>query len=253
MKKFVIKLAIQAGIEIKKRFNRDKIVKIKSKSQIVTQGDLIADKIIVSALKKKFPNHAILSEESGLEKNKSDYLWAVDPIDGTTNYFIGSPLFAVSISLFFKNQPILACAYAPAMDELYFAEDKKSAFLNGKKIKVSNKTRLSKSFLTFCHGSVKKDIRRAMKIYNKIKFQGLDSRQLGCAAIELGFVAAGRTDCIMIPGAHSWDVGAGALLVKEAGGKVTDFQNKEWNLKSKDIVASNGKIHSQLIEFLKNI
>ncbi len=253
MKNFAIKLAKQAGTEIKKRFNRDHIVKIKTKSQIVTQGDLIADKLIVAAIKKKFPNHGILSEESGKNKISSDYLWTIDPIDGTTNYSIGSPLFAVCISLFFRSKPILGVAYAPAMDELYYAENRKGAFLNNIKIHVSSKTALNKSFLTFCHGSTNNDIKRAMKIYNKIKFQGLDSRQLGSAALELGFVAAGRTDCIIIPGANPWDVGAGVLLVRESGGKVTNFIGEEWNLNSKDMVASNGKIHNQLIKFLKNI
>lgn len=253
MKKFIIQLAKKAGAEIEKKFNKDKIVKVKQKSQIVTQADLIADKIIVDAIKKKFPDHGILSEESGRKISNSKYLWTVDPLDGTTNYAIGSPLFAVCISLFFEDQPILAVAYAPVMKELYVAEQDKNSFLNNKKIKVSKNTRLDQSFLTFCHGSSQKDIKRAMKIYNKIKLNSLDSRQLGSAAIELGFVAAGRTDCIIIPGANVWDIGTGVLMVREAGGRVTDFKGREWNLNSKDIVASNGKIHNQLIKFLKNI
>lgn len=253
MKQFIIHLVRQAGLEVRKRFNRDRIVRVKKQSQIVTRADLIADKIIVSALKKKFPGHAIISEESGQNKVASDYLWIVDPLDGTTNYFIGSPLFAVSLALFFQGQPILGAVFAPALNELYFAEIKKGAYLNNKKIKVSRNNRLKNSFLTFCHGSAKPDIRRALKIYNKIKFKGLDSRQLGSAAIELGFVAAGRTDCILIPGARGWDVGAGVLLAREAGGRVTDFSGNDWNIKSKDLAASNGLIHGQLIKFLKNI
>jgi myo-inositol-1(or 4)-monophosphatase len=253
MKNFVIQLAKKAGQEINKHFNRDKVINIKKKSQIVTQADLIADKIIVQGLKKKFPEHGILSEESGRQKSKSKYLWVVDPLDGTTNYAIGSPLFAVSIALFYANQPILAVAYAPAMSELYLAEKNKGAYLNNKKIKVSKTNDLDHSFLTFCHGSTRKAIKRAMKVYNRIKLNSLDSRQLGSAAIELGFVAAGRTDCIIIPGANSWDIAAGILVVREAGGKVTDFKDKEWDLKSKDMVASNSKIHSQLLKFLKDV
>ncbi|MFA5021808.1 MAG: inositol monophosphatase [Patescibacteria group bacterium] len=253
MKNFVIKLAKQAGAEIYRHFNHDLIIKVKSKSQIVTKADLISDKIIVAALKKKFPAFDILSEESGQTNLKSKYLWAVDPLDGTTNYFIGSPLFAVSISLFFEGNPILGIAYAPAMNELYVSEINQGAYLNNKKIKVSKNNLLADSFLTYCHGSTKSDIKRAMKIYNRIKLHSLDSRQLGSAALELGFVAAGRTECIMIPGANSYDVGSGVLLVREAGGKVTDFSGKDWNLKSKDLVASNGRIHQQLLKFLKNI
>lgn len=263
MKNYIIQLAKKAGAEIHKRFNKDRIIKVKKKSQILTQADLVADKIIVAGLKKKFPSHGILSEESGLQKNKthppkrsvsgSDYLWVIDPLDGTTNYAIGSPLFGVGISLFFKDQPILAVAYLPAMNELYFAEKGKGAYLNNKKIKVSNTKTVATSLLTYCHGSAPKDIKRGMKVYQKIKLSGLDCRQLGSAAVEFAFVAAGRTESILLPGAHVWDVGPGTLIVREAGGKVTDFQGKNWNLKSKDVVASNGKIHNQLLKMLKNI
>jgi len=253
MKNFIIQLSKTAGDKINQNFNKDKVVRVKKKAQVVTQADLIADKIIVSAIKKKFPTHNILSEESKHKKLPSKYLWVIDPLDGTTNYVIGSPLFAVGISLFFKNNPILAVAYMPAMKEIYFAAEGKGAYLNNKKITVAKNTRLDKSFLTFCHGSSRNDIKRAMKVYNKIKLLSLDSRQLGSAAVEMGFVAAGRTDCIIIPGAHPWDVGPGTLLVREAGGQATDFLGRPWNLKSKDMVASNGKIHNQLLKFLKKI
>lgn len=253
MKNFIVQLAKKAGQEIAKRFNRDKVVKIKSKGQIVTQADLIADKIIVSALKKKFPNHTILSEESGLQNKKSTYLWIIDPLDGTTNYSIGSPLFAVSIALFKNNQPILAVVYAPQLKELFTAEKNKGSQLNGKKITVSKIKNFADSMLTYCHGSTLLAIKRAVKIYNKIKFNSLDTRQLGTASLESSFVSAGRTECIIIPGANSWDVGAGVLLVREAEGKVTDFQGQEWNLNSRDFVASNGKIHNQLLKFLRRM
>jgi|SRR3989344_6847854 len=253
MKNFIIQIVKKAGDQVAKKFNNDKIIKIKKKGQIVTQADLIADKIIVSAIKKKFPKHSILSEESGHQKQPSEYFWIIDPIDGTTNYSIGSPLFAIQVVLFKNDQPVLAAAYAPRMQEMYFAESDKGSYLNNKKMRVSDVKSLDQSFLTFCHGSDQKNIKRAVKIYNKIKFNSLDSRQLGSAAIEFSFVAAGRTECIILPGAHSWDVGAGALFVREANGKVTDFKGKDWNLKSEDIVASNGKIHDQLLKFLKNM
>ena len=252
MKKFIINLTKKTGLEVLKRFHSDKTFKIKSKSQIVTATDFLADRIIVSALKKKFPGHKILSEESGANQKKSDYLWVVDPIDGTTNYSIGSPLFAVQLALFYKNQPVISCAYAPALDELYFAEKGKGFYLNNKKMRVSDTADLEKSFFLFCHGSKQKDIKRAMKIYSQAKLKTLDSRQLGTAALETGFVACGRTDCIVIPGANVWDVGPGVLFIREAGGKVTDFSGKGWNLNSYDLVASNGKIHSQLLKLLKN-
>jgi len=253
MKNFIIKIVKRAGSEVEKKFNKDRVIKIKKRGQIVTQADLIADKIIVGAIKRKFPGHSILSEESGHRKTNSEYFWIIDPIDGTTNYSIGSPLFAVQVALFRNYQPILAAAYAPKMNELYFAEKDKGFYLNNKKMTVSGVEKLNDAFLTFCHGSNQKDIKRAVKIYNEIKFSSLDSRQLGSAAIEFAFVACGRTECIIIPGANSWDVGAGALFVREARGKVTDFDGMDWNLDSKDIVASNGRIQNQLLKFLRNI
>ncbi len=253
MKQYLISLTKQAGAEVLKHFNRDRIVRVKGRSQIVTQADLIADKIIINSLKRKFPGHGILSEESGRNINQSPYLWVVDPLDGTTNYSIGSPLFAVQLALFKNNEPLIACAFAPVLNEVYFAEIGKGFFLNNKKMRVSRVKNFSKSFFTFCHGSKKADQKRAMKIYTAAKLKALDSRQLGSAALETGFVAAGRTDSIVLPGANRWDVGPGALFIREAGGRVTDFAGKEWNLKSKDFAGSNGLIHDQLLKFLKNI
>jgi len=253
MKQFIINLTKKTGLEVLKHFHHSKVIKIKSKSQIVTQADLIADKIIISALRKKFPDHRILSEESGENQKKSDYLWVVDPIDGTTNFSIGSPLFAVQLALFHKNQPIISCAFAPALNELYFAQKGKGFYLNHKKMRVSQTADFEKSFFTFCHGSKSKDIKRALKIFNRAKLKSLDSRQLGAAALETGFVACGRTDSIVIPGANIWDIGPGVLFIREAGGKVTDFSGKDWNLKSYDLAASNGKIHHQVLKLVKNI
>jgi len=253
MDKFIIGLSKKAGAEIRKHFNRDRIVKIKSKSQIVTTADLISEKIILKALRKKFPTHRIISEEAGSNQIKSDFVWSVDPLDGTTNYSIGNPLFAVQLALFYKLKPILSVAYAPVLNELYFAKEGKGAFLNGKRMKVSKVKKMDEAIVTYCHGSMEKHLKRAVKVYQKIKLTSLDSRQLGSAALELGFVAAGRTECIIIPGAHSWDVGAGTLMVREAGGKVTDFKGQDWNLNSIDMVGTNGLMHKNILKLLKNI
>ena len=161
---------------------------------------------------------------------------------------MGNPLYAVSIAVFEKKEVVLGVVYAPFMKELYVAEKGKGAYLNGKKIGVSNNTALGKSMLTYCHGHRAKDRERAIKIYGRLKHDGRDVRQLGAASIELGFVADGRTETIVIPGAHSWDVGAGILLVREAGGMVSDFKGNEWDLSSKDMLATNGKIHKDLLK-----
>lgn len=226
-------------------------IKLKSHHEILTECDLKSEKIIISAIKKNFPAHQILSEEAGNNHKKSDYLWIIDPIDGTTNFSMHNPLFSISLGLAFKGEIIFGIVYAPYMKEMYFAERGKGARLNGKKIKVSN-IKTGKVLNAFCHSTQKKDIKRAIEYYRKQKLNDFDCRQMGSAAIELAYVAAGRIESIAIPGAHPWDVAAGVLLVIESGGEVTDFKGKIWNLGSSDMLATNGKVHNGILRVLNN-
>ncbi|HKK54172.1 MAG TPA: inositol monophosphatase family protein [Patescibacteria group bacterium] len=230
------------------KFDRSK-VSFKSKHEILTAADVAAEKEIIKTIRKSFPEHQILAEESGETKSKSDYKWFIDPLDGTTNFSMHNPLWATSIGLSYKNKVVLAVIYSPTLNEFFYAEKDKGAYLNNKKIKVS-KFSGEKVINTFCHGSQKKHIKKAIRYYNKQKLAQFDARQLGSASMELAYVASARVESITIPGANSWDVVAGALLVKEAGGKVTDFNNKTWNLNSYDIIASNGKVHKQILDAL---
>lgn len=246
--KTTIKKAGKRLLREYKEFNRSDI-KLKARHEIVTKADLISEKIIISSIKKNFPEHQILSEESGKTKGGDEFLWIVDPLDGTTNFSIHNPLWSVSIGLAYKNKLIIGAVYSPLQDELFFAERAKGAFLNDKKIHIS-KMEAGKTINAFCHGSSESNIKKALKYYNYLKINGFDCRQLGSAAIELAYVACGRIESIMIPGANAWDVAAGELLVEEAGGKVTDFTGKKWNLKSRDILASNNKNHNKLLKII---
>ena len=254
IKKTAISVAKRAGIILLKRFDKfDRAdVMLKSGHEILTQADLAANKAIIKEIKKNFINHKILSEETGDNKKESDYLWIIDPLDGTTNFSMHNPLWAVSIGVAHKGKMIVGVVYSPLLDELYVAELGKGATRNGKKIKVSN-TKKGRILNTFCHGSREKDIKRAVKYFSKQKLNDFDCRQMGSASIELAFTACGRVESITIPGAHSWDVSAGVLLVREAGGRVTDFSGNKWNIKSEDMVASNGRVHSNLLEVLKSV
>ncbi len=233
------------------KFDRSKI-KLKARHEIVTKYDLLSEKMITEEIKKHFPDHQILAEESGYNKNKSDFLWIIDPIDGTTNFSIHNPLWSISVALLYKKEVVLGIILAPMLNELYVAEKGKGAYLNGKKIKVST-TEKDKNINTFCHSRKKSDIKKAVKYFSYQKMNGLDCRQLGSAAIELAYVSCGRIESLVIPGANSWDVAAGVLLVEEAGGIVTDFSNKKWNLESPDIVASNKKNHKNIIRDIKKL
>ncbi len=260
MRKVAIMAAKKSGRMLLREFegfNRQTI-KLKSHHEILTNCDLMSEKIIINEIKKEFSGHAILSEEAGDNKKKSDYLWIIDPIDGTTNFSMHNPLFSVSIGLAHKGKIVFGVIYAPFLKEMYIAEAGKGAFLRKekgskaikKKIKVST-IKSGKVLNAFCHGNRVKDVKKAIKYYGKQKLGGFDCRQMGSAAIELAFVACGRIESIVIPGAHAWDVAAGILLVREAGGKVTDFKGKKWSLKSADMAASNGKVHKDLIKTLK--
>jgi len=261
LKTIAINTILKSGLALTKEYKEFKrsSAKLKSQREIVTKADLLSEKIIINQIKKNFPDHQILSEEAGRINKDSNYLWIIDPLDGTTNFSMHNPLWSISLSLAYKGKIILGLVYAPLLNELYLAEKDQGAKLfspaknkSGKKIKVSNVYQ-GKVLNTFCHGNSLQATKRAIKYYTKQKTTGFDCRQLGSAAIELAYVASGRIESIVIPGANSWDVGAGALLVREAGGQVTDFKGRAWTLNSKDIVASNKKIHSDLLRVLKSI
>ncbi len=254
-KKIASLAAQKAGAELLKHFNKTSrsSIKAKSKHEIVTPADLAAERIILSAIKKNFPTHRILSEEAGDNQKHSDYLWIIDPLDGTTNFAMGNPLFSVSIALCYREKIILGLVYIPFLQDLYVAEKGKGATLNDQKIHVSKEKKINQSFLTFCHGNNEASIRRAVNIYSHLKLTARDLRQIGTAALETSWVARGKTEAIIIPGVNSWDVAAGALLVREAGGVVTDLDGQPWTIHSQDILASNKNIHSTLLKTIKNI
>ncbi len=235
--------------------------RLKGKHEIVTRADLVSEETIIREIKSNYPSHSVLSEESGRSRGHSEFLWIVDPLDGTTNFSMHNPLWAVSIGLArlaagaasqAEYELIAGVVYAPYMDELFYARKGAGAELNGRRLAVA-KLGGARTLNTFCHGSKEQDIKRAVKYYARQKTRGLDCRQLGSASLELAFVAAGRVDSIYIPGANAWDVAAGVLLVKEAGGRVTDENGRPWHLLSRDMVASNGAIHGELIKAIKNL
>ncbi|MDD4901985.1 MAG: inositol monophosphatase [Patescibacteria group bacterium] len=254
IKQIAINAAKQAGKALSAeyfRFNRAD-VQMKSRFEILTRADLLSEEIILKEIRRNFPHHHILSEETGDNKAVSDYFWIIDPLDGTTNFFMRDPMWSISIALAYQGELILGIVYAPILGEFYLAEKGEGATLNGRSIKVSD---ISKNQVVnlFCHGHNDPAIKKAVKYYTYQKIHGFDSRQIGSAALELAYTAGGRVESISIPGADLYDVAAGVLLVKEAGGKVTDLKNKEWTIASQDMVASNGKVHQDVLGVFKKI
>lgn len=220
---------------------------------LVTQADLNSEKKIVGILKKAFPKYGIMAEEGTVFENNAENVWIVDPLDGTTNFAHSYPFFCISIALKKKNEIVLGTVFDPFKNELFFAEKGKGCFLNGKKIFVS-KRHFPESLLvtgfSYERGSVfDLNMENFSNIYKKV--HGV--RRDGAAALDLAYVSIGRFDGYWEFKLKPWDLSAGQLLVKEAGGKITNQKNDEWNLANDSIIASNGIIHEKLVELLKII
>ncbi len=252
MKNFAIATAKKASLYLIKNFKKD--AKLLSKrgvaKEITIKYDKGSDKIIVNEIIKKYQNHNLLTEESGFIDKKSDFTWIIDSLDGSSNFAVGNPFFAVSIALMKGNELVLGVINAPILKEIFVAEKGKGAFLNGKRIHVSGTNELSNSYFVCCEGGDKTNARIAKINYI---FHPLikDLRKLGSAALEGAWVACGRAEVYITPNISPWDIAAAVLLVEEAGGKVTDFKGNEWQPKKSDIILSNGKIHDKVLSMIK--
>lgn len=222
---------------------------------LVTEADGKSEECILHYLKYRCPDHTILSEESGLhEVEGSEFVWAVDPLDGTTNYAHGIPHAAISIALLYKGEPVVGVIHNPFMNEEFKAATGLGATLNNKTIKVSDNATLSRSILAtgFAYD------RRETPDNNYAEFCYLTSRthgvrRMGSAALDLAYVAAGRFDGFWERGLKIWDIAAGVVLVREAGGVISSYENAPLELNSGRILASNGIIHNELSEVLLSV
>jgi myo-inositol-1(or 4)-monophosphatase len=216
-------------------------------NNLVTEADHAAEKAIIDVIQKAYPDHFILSEETGEIKTDSEYKWIIDPIDGTVNFASGIPLCCVSIGVEKNGQMILGAVYAPILNELYVAEKNMGSTLNGKKISVSQKTELIKSCLVTGFPYTYLDAPNGpLQVFEKLVRKGIPVRRLGSAAIDLCWVAAGRFDGFYEHKLQAWDSAAGFFIIEEAGGKVTDFDGNDFSPYQPHILATNGQIHEQL-------
>ena len=236
-----------------KYFNNIKKIEYKGRIDPVTIADKTSQKAIVDNIKQYFPLHNIIAEEqdSTLAQNSNDYCWIIDPLDGTVNYVHGVPTFAISIGLKYKNEIISGVIYAPALKEMFVAQKGKGAYLNNKKISVSKIKDMVRALpVTGFPYYVKEKPTRVIKNFKNIMLETQGLRRFGAAAIDLAYVACGRFDFFWEEGLKPWDVAAGIVILKEAGGKITDFFGGKDFLFGKTIVASNKVLHKDILKVL---
>jgi myo-inositol-1(or 4)-monophosphatase len=248
--------ALRAGALLRSGFETDFSISAKAGVQnLVTEYDTAAEKLIITEIHKHFPEHSILAEESGSTiKNTNTVVWIIDPLDGTVNFAHGVPVFSVSIAATVEGKVVCGVIYQPMTNELFVAEKNKGAYLNGRKLSVSNTERFENALMsTGFPYNVDKDPLQCIEKFAKIQTQGVPIRRLGSAAIDLAYLAAGRFDTFWEVGLHPWDVAAGKLLIEEAGGTVTAWDGSLHEVIGyHTILATNGRLHTLMVNQLKD-
>jgi len=251
---FAIRLAHNVGDEIVKKGRRRKRISFKGEVDLVTQFDREAQRMILKALRNKYPGFGILSEEDVDEETDRPVKWIVDPLDGTTNFAHGLPIWAISIALEVQGDIVLGVVYDPNRDEMFSSLEKRGAYLNGKRIRVSNTKKLEHSLLVT---GFPYDIRRSKK-NNLLEFstfavRARAVRRLGSAALDLCYTACGRFDGYWELKLSPWDQAAGSLILREAGGRITDFTGRKFDTYGDEVLGTNRKIHHQMMRVFKSL
>ena len=228
-------------------------VSLKGPGDYVTASDKKVEKILIEMLQKARPNYSILSEEIGQINNDDSFKWIIDPIDGTSNFLHGVPHFAISVGLEHNKEIICGIIYDPIKDEMFSAEKGNGAYLNNHRIRVSARPKLIESMIyTGGPRHTAKDRELSLEEYKKFSSKVLiPIRKLGSASLDMAYVAAGRYDGFWQRNLNYWDIAAGIILVKEAGGFVTDFKGNNEYIENKTIIVTNSKINEEMIEVLK--
>jgi myo-inositol-1(or 4)-monophosphatase len=251
MIEFAIGIARESGHLLRDRLGTHLEVTHKGIIDLVTDVDLASEQLIREAIATHYPRHQVLAEESGLCESSSDYRWIVDPLDGTTNFAHGFPVFAVSIALEYRGEILLGVVYDPTRDELFAAERGGGAAMNNRPIRVSSTTDLSRSLLST---GFPYDIRTSkltnLDNWSNFALTAQALRRTGAAAIDLCYVACGRFDGFWELTLSPWDTAAVALIAAEAGGRMTDLTGAAFSVYKPDVIASNGLIHDQMLEVI---
>lgn len=244
-------VALEAGSLLKENIAKEEEIFFKGAVDLVTNSDRQSQDLIFHRLSSYFPNHAFLAEEDLFEDKGSEFRWVIDPLDGTTNYAHKFPIFCVSIGLEHGQEVVLGVVYDPMREEMFWAVKGKGSFLNGKRLKVSQTSRLEQSLIaTGFPYDVRESKNNNLNHFSNFLVRAQAIRRCGSAALDLCYVACGRFDGFWEIKLNPWDVAAGGLIVLEAGGRVTDFQNGSFSIYNKQVLATNGLIHGEMLGVL---
>lgn len=254
LKQTLLKATEAAAAILKDNFDKPFTISNKSGiNDLVTEVDHKSEKAIIDIIRQDYPNHFILSEETGEIKQDSIYKWIIDPIDGTINYANSIPICCVSIGIEIDGKMEMGAVYNPFINEMFFAQRGFGSTLNDKIIRVSDKDNVGTSCLATGFPYTYLDMANGpLEVFGRLIRKGIPVRRLGSAAIDLCYVAAGRFDGFYEHKLQAWDSAAGFLIVEEAGGKVTDLKGDYYNPYKHGIVATNGKIHDELLGWINN-
>src|SRR5512147_1474736 len=246
-------IAREAGALLYEKFKQRIGFTYKGDADLVTEADSAAEKMITDRIRKEFPGHDLFGEEGTRTNTGSDYRWYIDPLDGTTNFAHGFPVFCVSIGLEFKGERIAGVIYDPTRDELFAAERGSGTYLNATRVSVSKVNNLAECLTGTGFPSHKRHKNPNIYFYHVITLRTHGVRRAGSAALDLASVASGRLDGFWEFNLNPWDTAAGVLLVEEAGGTITDVTGGPWRLDSRETMATNSLVHADFVRMMEDI
>lgn len=249
---FTESIARKAGDILRGGYGNVRHIQQKGEIDLVTEFDKRSEEVIISAIQREFPEHGILAEESGRNETISEYQWVIDPLDGTTNFAHGIPIFSVTMALFQYSSPILGVTFDPLRDEMFSAEAGRGAMLNHHPIHVSSETNLERAVIsTGFPYDLRTNPQNNFAQFVQFQRRTTAVRHLASAALDCAWTAMGRLDGYWEFGVQPWDIGAGVLLVREAGGRVTSIDREDNFLSQASILVSNGLLHEQMYRVLR--
>ena len=246
-----LEAARKAGNVLRDGFGARPEIKYKGEVDLVTETDERAEEVIREVLLGAYPLYGVLGEEGGETSGGEDARWIVDPLDGTTNFTHKLPMFAVCIALEKAGEVVLGVVYDPINEETFVAERGRGARLNDEVIGVSDAEELVRALVVTGFPYERDEVPAAVDLFGRFAMRAQGMRRLGSAALDLCYVAAGRLDAYYERGIHAWDVAAAGLILEEAGGRITDYADRPFELEGEEMVASNGPLHPALIELTK--